>query len=148
MATVNIYDSGTDRSFTVTFDLKSSVLSSTVTGEVDYYIDVSTSLKKPNGASFGHYKIQTMSDYPPGGTIGTSFDNLCSQYVKYFMDEAELVASSSSSSQSSSSSTSNSSSSSSERYTTSSNSSSSTSISSESSPSSESIGNSSSSSSS
>jgi hypothetical protein len=114
MATVQIYNQGDDRQYTVTFALKSTLLKDQgVTGENDYYIDVSTTLTFPNKSSFGHFVVRDLSDVPPGYPVATDFSNLCSSYISYFMDQSELVYSSSSSSNSSSSSSSNSSSSSS-----------------------------------
>lgn len=115
MATVNIYDQGNDTTYNVSFNLKSTLLSNIdATGETDFYLDISTTMKKPDNTAFEHFIVRNLSDIPPG-YVGdaTSFSNLCSKYMTYFMDQSELIASSSSSSNSSSSSSSQSESSSS-----------------------------------
>jgi hypothetical protein len=108
MAKVNVYDQGTNRTYTVSFDLKSSILNDGVLPlPSDFYLDVYTSMTNAAGSSFGHYVVKTLTDTAPG-VVGAAndFSDLCKQYITYFINEMELLESSSSSSESSSSSSS------------------------------------------
>lgn len=115
MASINIYDQGTNNTYKVSFELKSTILNNGLSPTpTDFYLDVSTTMKKTDGSSFGHYVVQSLTDTAPG-IVGAAndFSDLCKQYITYFINEAQLIESSSSSSTSSSSSSSTSSSSSS-----------------------------------
>ena len=104
MGQVRIYHDEDDREYTVNFDLKNSLLADG-NGNADFYLVIKTSLKTVAGASFGEWRVKTLADIPPGGTIATDFNDLCNQYIDYFMAGAELAQSSSSSSSDSSEST-------------------------------------------
>jgi len=145
MAQVKIYHDEDNRYYTVNFDLKQAILSrlpGDVIGDAqfDFYLDVSTNMRKSNGTAFSHYLVRTLDDVPPTYSTATDFGELCRFYIEYFMQTAELAMSSSSTSSSSESSFSSSSTSSSEGRSSSSSSNSSSSSSS-SSTSSESAGN-------
>ena len=105
MASTNIYDQGNDRTYVVSFNVKNTLLSDVdATGVMDYYIDVSTTMRQLDGTVYPHYVVRNLSDVPPGYDTATNFSNLCGKYISYFIDQTELIASSSSSSNSSSSS--------------------------------------------
>lgn len=104
MATTKIYHQEENRFYQVTADVFSSVLDDG-SGEVDYYLKISTSIRKTDGSSFPDFRVKTLNDVPPGGSApATDFSDLVDQYLNYFMTQAELGQSSSSSSNSSSSS--------------------------------------------
>ena len=105
MGSVNIYDSGKDTTYKVSFEIKSTLLNNDIgdatvgTGEVDFYLDISTTMKKVDGTAFGHFIVRSYDDMPPGiAGPATDFTDMCEQYIQYFIDTAELIASSSSSS--------------------------------------------------
>lgn len=108
MASVNVYDAGQDKTYKITFNIKSTYLNEdlgTATGLTDIYLDVSTTIKKVDGTSFGHFIVRSLDDVPPDVvSAANNFSDLCQKYISYFMDIGELIASSSSSSTSESSS--------------------------------------------
>ena len=117
MATVSIYNSTLNQTFTVTFNLVTNILNGDTgdfTGTNDFYLDVSTTLRI-TGLSFGHYVVRTLDDVPEGYASATDFTDLCNKWMDYFL-EATIFESSSSSSSSSSSGSSDSSNSSSTYY--------------------------------
>lgn len=125
MGTISIYHEENNATYSVTFDLRSTLMSD---GDAtyDYYLVVSTNIPKSDGTSFGTYTVKSLSDVPAGSTPPAStWTELCQWWIEYFMDQAELGYSSSSSTESSSSSTSSSVSSSTSSSSESSNSSSS-----------------------
>lgn len=97
MGQIKIYHDEDDREYTVNFDLKSSLLNDT-DATTDFYLVIKTTLTNVDGTSYGEWRVRTLEDVPPGGTTATDFNNLCQQYVDYFMAGAELGQSSSSSS--------------------------------------------------
>ena len=100
MASVNIYNQDEDKTYTVSFDLKNTFLKDVVDGDqIDYYLSVSTSMKKIDGTAFPRYVVKNLGDLPPGyAGAANSFSDLCQKYITYFMDTSELIVSSSSSS--------------------------------------------------
>ena len=137
MSTVRILNDENGIYYNVNFDLQSSLLSDG-SGDNDYFIIVSTTIKDPVGASLPNYYVRTLSDLPPGGSPVTNFTDLMKEYIDYYISQSTLGQSSSSSSISSLSSSTSSSSSSSSSSNSSSSSSNSSSLSSSSSVSSES----------
>jgi len=128
MSNITFYSEQSNKQYKVNFDLKFTYHVDGV-GVNEYYLDIYTSIPKKDGSSFDHYVVRTLDDYPPGGSTATDWTDMITQYINYFVEISEQIASSSSSS----SSTSSSSSSSSEGNSSSSSSSSSSSTSSSSS---------------
>lgn len=126
MAFVSIYNDENNAYYRVNFDLKNTVLDDG-SGAYETYLLVSTNMRNSLGAIQGTFKVKTLDDVPPGETTAINFSNLCSKYITYYLDQAELSKSSSSSSSSEQYSSSSSSSSSSEGHSQSSSSSSSSS---------------------
>ena len=106
MATILVYNQASNTKYKISFDLKNTPLVDLdPSGESDFYILVSTTMRKPDGTAFPYFIIRDLSDIPPGTAIaGTNFSDLCTKWITYFIDTTELIASSSSSSTSSSSS--------------------------------------------
>jgi hypothetical protein len=113
MAFVSIYNDENNAYYRVNFDLKNTVLNDG-SGLYETYLVVYTDMRNSAGAVQPTFKVKTLDDVPPGETTAIDFSNLCSKYITYFMDQAELSKSSSSSSSSEQYSSSSSSSSSSE----------------------------------
>lgn len=112
---ISIYQSSLNRTYQVTVDLLATVMdkihgSAVGTGDIDYYLKISTTMRKSNGTVFPIYVVRNLYDLP--ATSGSyaynipalNFTDLIDDYVDYFIYMAELVQSSSSSSISSSSS--------------------------------------------
>lgn len=109
MATISIYQEEDNKTYQVSVDINSSILDlvngSPSNGDIDYYLKITTTLKKSSdGSSFPTYVIRNMSDVPDGYSTATTFTELVDDYVQYFIDQAQLGQSSSSSESSSSSS--------------------------------------------
>ncbi len=110
MATISIYQAEDNRTYQVTVDVFTSVLDQTYllpsnTYDIDYYLRISTTLRKSiDNSSFPTYVVRTLNDVPPGYSAASSFTELVDDYVEYFIAQAELGMSSSSSESSSSSS--------------------------------------------
>ena len=111
MATISIYQAEDNRYYQVSVDIATSVLDRTygsvnTNPDIDYYLRISTTLKKSDNTAFSKYVVRTLADVPPGYGTALNFTDLVDDYVNYFITEAQLGWSSSSSSLSSSSSSS------------------------------------------
>lgn len=121
-ATIQVYRQSDNNFYQISVELYSNVLDvrpdSTKNGDLDYYLVVSTNIRKTDGSYFPSFVVRNLTDVPPGSLINpaTSFSQLVNLYVDYFLITSEITQSSSSSSSGSSSSTSSSSSSSSFEY--------------------------------
>ena len=109
MPNISIYNQSENRYYTVTVDINSSILDvvngSASNATVDYYLKISTTMKKSSDkSSFPIYVIRSLSDIPAGYPAVTNFTDLVDAYVSYFVNQAELGMSTSSSYSSSSSS--------------------------------------------
>lgn len=103
MATISIYQEEDNKTYQVSVDINSSILDlvngSPSNGDTDYYLKITTTLKKSDGSSFPTYVIRNMSDVPDGYSTASTFTELVDDYVQYFIDQAQLGQSSSSSSE-------------------------------------------------
>ena len=109
MATISIYQVENNRTYQMTVNIASAVLEkisgSPSDAAVDYYLTVSTTLRKSSDNSlFPTYVVRGLYDVPPGYATASSFTELVDDYIEYFITQAELGMSSSESSSSSSSS--------------------------------------------
>lgn len=110
MGQVTVYHEEDNAYYTVMFDLRSSLLSDG-SGASEYYLLISTSIRKPDRSAMSTYVVKALTDVPPGySPPAASWTELCQWYIEYYMDQAELGYSTSSSSLSTDSSSSNSSS--------------------------------------
>jgi len=124
MTTIRVFNEEQNKYYQVDVSLFSAVMDRVnnlpSNGDIDYYLKITTTMKYPDGTSFGEYVIRNLSDVPTGYSAATTFTQLVNDYIEYFQVQATLGQSSSSSSSSSTSSSSSSSSSSSEGYSSSS----------------------------
>ena len=127
MATIQVYHEEENKFYQVNVNVNVAILSTDSTGAINYYLTISTNIKKYGGVSFPIFRVQDLTDVAPGySSPAANFTELIEDYVQYIITTAELGMSSSSSTSSSTSSTSHSTfSSSSSESTSSSNSSSS-----------------------
>jgi len=128
MATITVFHESVNKYYQINVGIFSSVVDAIhdvpSDGSVDFYLKITTNMKKPDGSSFSEYLVRELSDVPVGYSTATTFTELVNDYIEYFIVQSEFGQSSSSSTSSTSS---NSSSSSTTSSSTSSNSSSSTS---------------------
>jgi len=113
MAQITIYDQETNNNLRIIYTLNSAILDDTTTGDIDYYLTITTTIKKTDGSSFPTFRVRSLNDTPTGYPTALDFTDLCEMYYDYITVTAQMAQSSSESSSSSSSSSSNSSSSSS-----------------------------------
>lgn len=137
MATIYVFNEAENKTYTVTVDVFGTVVDKLLAlptdGDIDYYLKISTTMRKAvDNSAFPVSIIRTLNDVPPGYLAATDFTDLIENYIEYYMDESELGASTSSSSTSSKSSSSSSSTSSSSKSSSSTSSKSSSSTSSKS----------------
>jgi hypothetical protein len=108
MATISIYQAEDNRYYQVSVDIATSLMDriygSPSDCQTEYYLKISTTLRKPDNTAFSQYVIRTLADVPPGYSAATTFTELVDDYVEYFITYSEMGMSSSSSSLSSSSS--------------------------------------------
>jgi hypothetical protein len=112
MATLSVYSKADNRIHSVTINVVYGRLYDGL-GEAEYYLDISTDIRKNDGTSHGKSIIRNLSDVPPGFSTAANFKALISSWIEYFIEISDFDSSSSSTSGSSSSSTESSSSSSS-----------------------------------
>jgi len=118
MATIYVFNEAENKTYTVTVDVFGTVVDKLLAlptdGDIDYYLRISTTMRKTvDNSAFPVSIVRTLDDVPPGYPTATDFTDLVENYIEYYMDESELGASTSSSSLSSVSSSSKSTSSSS-----------------------------------
>lgn len=114
MGTINVYFDEDNRTYQVTATLKQGLLAPELnTGGVDitdanmeFYLEISTNIRKLDGTLFPKYIVRSLSDVAPGSSPVTNYTDLVNNYVNYFLVTAEMGMSSSSSSWNYSSSTS------------------------------------------
>lgn len=119
MGTINVYFDKDNRTYQVTAALKQGLLAPDLNtggtnltdGDMEFYLEISTNIKKLDGTSFPKYVVRSLADIappiPPGSAIPvTNYTDLINNYVGYFLAIAEMGMSSSSSSWEVSSSTS------------------------------------------
>jgi len=107
MATIQVYHQEENRYYQVNVNLASAILQDAGSGRMDYYLTISTNLKKRDGTAYPTYKVTTLADVPAGTSPApTTWTELVDDYVSYFVEQSELGQSSSSSTSSSSSSSS------------------------------------------
>ena len=111
MATIQVFNESENRFYQVQVNLFVNTLDlvngSPSNADTDYYLKITTNMKKTDGTSFGEFVVRTMADVPTDGPVTytpTTFAQLVNNYVDYFLVMAEYGQSSSSSSFSSSSS--------------------------------------------
>jgi len=100
MAQIKIYNQETNTTLNIDLNIASGVLDDTTTGEVDYYLLVSTTIPTLAGGTFPTFRVRTMADTPPGYPAAFDFNQLALMYYEYFTTTAQLAESSSSSSSS------------------------------------------------
>jgi len=102
MAIIRIYSEDNDTTYTVNADVFSSVLDDGL-GDIDYYLKITTTIRKIDNSAFPEFRVKTLTDVAPGVVSpAANFSALIDGYVAYFISEAEVIYSSSSSSSSSS----------------------------------------------
>jgi len=112
MPNVRVYNETDNRIYTVTMDIFTSVLdkvhglsSDGANGAVDFYMRVSTTMRRSSdNSALPEFIIRDLTDVPPGYATALNFTELFDDYVEYYVDQAELGQSTSSSSATSSSS--------------------------------------------
>ena len=111
MATIQVFNESENRFYQVQVNLFVNTLDlvngSPSNADTDYYLKITTNMKKTDGTSFGEFVVRNMADVPTDGPVTytpTTFAQLVNNYVDYFLVMAEYGQSSSSSSISSSSS--------------------------------------------
>jgi hypothetical protein len=113
MATLSVYNKADNRIHSVTINVVYGRLYDGL-GEAEYYLDLTTDIRKYDGSSHGRKVIRNLSDVPPGFSTAANFKALISSWIEYFIELSDFDSSSSSTSSSSSSSIESSSSSSSD----------------------------------
>lgn len=114
MGTINVYFDEDNRTYQVTATLKQGLLApesntggtNLTDGDMEFYLEISTNIKKLDGGSFPKYIVRSLADVAPGAGASTTYTSLINNYVNYFITTAEMGLSSSSSSWEVSSSTS------------------------------------------
>ena len=114
MATINVFNEEDGKTYTVTVNLVAGILDR-INGlptdlNIDFYLQLSTTIKKVDNSSFPIFIIRNLSDTPTGFGVAASWSELINNYVDYFLTQSTYgMSSSSSTSSSSTSSSSNSS---------------------------------------
>ena len=111
MATIQVYHEEENRFYQVSVTINSTVLDMVPGGsvsdaEIDYYLKITTTIRREDGTAFPQYVVRSLADAAPGYGAATTFTELVNDYVAYFIVQAGLGQSSSSSSSSSNSSSS------------------------------------------
>lgn len=112
MATISVYHDENNTTYTVNVALVQSFLSPEMnTGgagltdaNLEFYLTITTTIKKVDGTGFGTFIVRSLSDVAPGAGAATSWTQLINDYVDYFLTATEMGMSSSSTSSTSSSS--------------------------------------------
>lgn len=99
MASIKIYNEVNGNYYTVSFEIKRTILDDGI-GSLETYLLISTDIKKVDKSGFKPVTIRTLSDVPDdgGSPTATSFTDLCQRYIVYFQTAATFTQSSSSSS--------------------------------------------------
>ena len=107
MSTIQIYHEDANRFYNVNVNMFATALNTGTTGSTEYYLKITTDMRRADGTAYPTYVIKTMTDYPTGYTpsvVPTTIAELINVYIDYYILNGITASSSTSSSSVSSSS--------------------------------------------
>lgn len=115
MGTISVYNDEDNKTYKVTANLKQGLLApdqntdgaGKTLADVEFYIEITTDIKKPDGTAYGKFIVRSLADVAPSivgspsftpNTPATGWTQLLNDYVEYFLTASLMGWSSSSSS--------------------------------------------------